>query len=185
MSVIIWFKHCFGHQWGFICLTVFWLNRDLKTSVKEYFRWYLWSSHFFLTTKAANEFHCWLLSMKCTVDIYIHNTTFSFIAVHLLLHIYTCCMFSYHKSMYTKSILVKDYAFSCSFWDLNIFVFMVMSMYPSIANTLECHFICKGIVYSTMKILWSFTHSLKLFQTRMTFFLLLNTNTDILKNVGN
>ncbi len=43
----------------------------------------------------------------------------------------------------------------------------------------------KRIVYPNMKILLSFTHTLKLFQTGMIFFQLLNTKADILKNVGN
>ncbi len=43
----------------------------------------------------------------------------------------------------------------------------------------------KGMVHPKMKIQPSFILALKLFQTCMSFFLLLNTKEDILKNVGN
>lgn len=142
MSVIIWLEHCFGHQWGFICLTVFWLNCDLKTSVKEYSLWYLWSSHFFLSTKAAYEFQCWLLSMKCQwIFIFItqHSVLMQCICFYTFIH--AACFLTI-KLCNSESILVKDYVFSCNFWDLNLLFFMVMTMYPSITYTPEWHLIC-------------------------------------------
>lgn len=88
MSVIIWLEHKFGHQWGFICLTVFWLNCDLKTSVKEYLLWYSLSSIFFSDNKGCT----WVFVEYCPWN------ECQWIFIFAFTHVYTCCMFSDHKS---------------------------------------------------------------------------------------
>lgn len=108
---------------------------------------------FFLSTKAVYEFQCWLLSMKCQwIFIFItqHSVLMQCICFYTFTH--AACFLTI-KVCNSKSILVNDYVFSCSFWDLNLLFFMVMTMYPIYyLHTWMASYLFKGIIYSKMKI---------------------------------